>query len=359
MSTITRMQSRMTPWDYARWRQRILLKAAVTTLAVLILLVYLLPLGYGIVTSLKTKDQFTDPQAGLLPSVPKTYEYEGQTYEVFVVPTDAGDKEMALVKKGRRSSSFIDPQNPEAGLIEWEGFWNKLKRVDEFAPQWKNYEKAYTMIDFFRLLGNTIMYAFVTMIGAVTSAAVVAYGFARFRFPFKNILFIILMSTIVLPPQVTLIPQYAFFTRALHWSGSWKPLMIPAYFGNAYNIFLLRQYFLTIPRELEEAAKIDGAGPFRTLISVILPQAVPALTAVSLFHFFFAWNDFFQPLLYLSGQRNKVPMAVGLHFFNGIYNREPQLILAASIMTLVLPLIIFFIAQRVFIQGIVITGVEK
>jgi multiple sugar transport system permease protein len=105
--------------------------------------------------------------------------------------------------------------------------------------------------------------------------------------------------------------------------------------------------------------RIDGAGPIRTLISVILPQAVPALTAVSLFHFFFAWNDFFNPLLYLSGQRDKVPMAVGLHFFNGIYNREPQLILAASIMTLVLPLTIFFIAQRIFIQGIVITGVEK
>jgi multiple sugar transport system permease protein len=94
--------------------------------------------------------------------VPKTYKYEGQSYEVFSVPTETGDKEMALVKKGRKSSFFVDPQNPEAGLIEWEGFWNKLERVNEFAPQWKNYKNAYEMIKFFRLLGNTMMYAFVS-----------------------------------------------------------------------------------------------------------------------------------------------------------------------------------------------------
>ncbi len=167
------------------------------------------------------------------------------------------------------------------------------------------------------------------------------------------------MSTIILPPAVTLVPTYAVFVKVLGWGGTWLPLIVPQMFGNAYNVFLLRQYFLTIPREMEEAAMVDGAGRIRTFVSVILPQAVPALTAVALFHFFFAWNDFFGPLIYRAGNRQANPITVGLTEFNGLYNSEPQLILAAAIISMILPLTIFFLAQRVFIQGIVITGVDK
>jgi multiple sugar transport system permease protein len=155
------------------------------------------------------------------------------------------------------------------------------------------------------------------------------------------------------------VPTYAFFVKVLGWGGTWLPLIVPQMFGNAYNVFLLRQYFLTIPREMEEAALVVGAGRIRIFISVILPQAVPALTAVALFHFFFAWNDFFGPLIYLAGNRRANPITVGLAEFNGLYNTEPQLILAAAIISMILPLTIFFLAQRVFIQGIVITGVDK
>ncbi|RMG87139.1 MAG: carbohydrate ABC transporter permease, partial [Chloroflexi bacterium] len=218
---------------------------------------------------------------------------------------------------------------------------------------------AWNTIDFPRLLGNTLMYGIVTMIGTLVASSMVAYGFARFRFPFRNTLFIIVISTIILPPAVTLVPTYAFFVTVLGWGGTWLPLIIPQMFGNAYNIFLLRQYFMTIPTEMEEAARIDGAGPIRTFISVILPQARPALTAVALFHFFFAWNDFFGPLIYLAGNRQANPITVGLTEFNGIYSTEPQLILAAAIISMILPLAIFFMAQRVFIQGVVITGVDK
>ena len=133
------------------------------------------------------------------------------------------------------------------------------------------------------------------------SGIVVAYGFARFRFPFKNVLFIILIATIILPFQVTLIPPYVIFTK-LGWNGTWLPLIVPHFFANAYNVFLLRQYFMSIPRDLDEAAMIDGASPFRILRSIIVPLSVPAIVAVSLFHFFFAWNDFFVPLLYLVEQ---------------------------------------------------------
>ena len=199
------------------------------------------------------------------------------------------------------------------------------------------------------------MYAGITTIAATFSAAIVAYGFARFKFPFQNVLFIVLISTIILPPQVTLVPTYAFFFQ-LGWVGTWLPLIVPQFFSNAYNVFLLRQYFMTIPTSLEEAARIDGAGPIRTFVSVILPQAVPALIAVSLFHFFFAWNDFFGPLIYLAGSADINPIAVGLFRFNGLYSSEPQLIQAASILTMIIPLLIFFFAQRFFMQGIVLTG---
>ena len=130
----------------------------------------------------------------------------------------------------------------------------------------------------------------------MASAVCVAYGFSRFRFPGRNGLFLLMLATIILPFQVTLIPQYAVFLQ-LGWVGTWLPLIVPHFFSNAYNVFLLRQYFLTIPRELDEAAMIDGAGSFRILRSVIIPQAKAAIVAVSLFHFFWAWNEFFLPLV--------------------------------------------------------------
>ena len=345
--------------EIARQRRDLLMKAAVTFIALFLLAVYIMPLIYGVVTSLKTKAQAADPSAPLLPSTAVTFEYEGDDFDVLQVPTETGLQQWALVKKGRRVSQFIDPANPDAGVIEWEGNWRALEAVWVSSVEWDNYPKAWNTIDFPRLLFNTLAYAFITMAGTVAASSCVAYGFARFNFPFKNVLFIILIGTIVLPPAVTLVPTYAFFANVLGWTGTWLPLYIPQMFGNAYNVFLLRQYFLTIPREMEEAAQIDGAGRIRTFASVILPQAIPALTAVSLFHFFFAWNDFFGPLIYLAGNRSANPITVGLTEFNGLYSTETQLILAAAIISMILPLTIFFLAQRVFIQGIVITGVDK
>jgi len=357
---MTKVKKRATPdYEIAKQRRDLLLKAGITLLALVILSVYLMPLAYGVITSLKTKAQASDPTAPLLPAEAITFDYEGDSYDVLLVPTESGIQEWALVQKGRSRSSFVDIHNPEAGLIEWEGNWRGLKPLREFAIQWGNYPQAWNTIDFARLLFNTLMYAFITMIGTVIASAFAAYGFARFRFPLKNVLFMVLIATIVLPPAVTLVPTYAFFVNVLGWGGTWLPLIIPQMFGNAYNIFLLRQYFLTIPREMEEAAMIDGAGRIRTFVAVILPQAIPALTAVSLFHFFFAWNDFFGPLIYLAGNRDANPITVGLTEFNGLYSSETQLILAAAVISMALPLAIFFMAQRVFIQGIVVTGVDK
>ncbi len=340
----------------ARKQKALLIKFGITSLAVLLLSLWVMPLFYGIVTSLKTKEQISDPKASILPAAAITVEFEGKEYDVYSVPFEDGTvRELALYKKGRQASTFIDPNNLSAEPIEWEGIWRQLEQARTVSPTWSNYPEAWNTVKFGRMLWNTFFYATVGMIGAVSSAAIVAYGFSRFDFPFKNVLFIILISTIILPPQVTSVPTYAFWV-SLDMVPSWWPLIIPMFFSNAYNVFFLRQFFLTIPREMEEAAKIDGAGPLRTFWSVILPQSGPALVAISLFHFFFAWNDFFGPLIYLTGARDQVPITVGLTFFNGIYASQPQLIQAASIMTLIIPLAIFFFAQRYFVQGIVITG---
>lgn len=345
-------------WRRRQKRRIVLVKLATTAMAAALLAVFLMPMGYAFVTSLKSGQQATDPTAPILPAEAVTYPYEGRDVEVLSVAIDGQVRDLAIIEKGRQESVFIDPADPEAGPIVWEGAWRTLEPIREQSWQWSNYREAWDFISFPRLLFWTLLYAFVTMVGAVMSSAFVAYGFARFRFPGRGVLFIVLIGSIILPPAVTLIPQYAAFT-AIGWTGTWLPLMVPLMFGTAYNVFLLRQYFLTIPREMEEAASIDGAGPVQTFFQVILPQAVPALTAVALFHFFFTWNDFFGPLVFLAGNRDIVPISVGLSFFNGTYSSQPNLIMAASFIALVIPLIIFFFSQRVFLSGIVVSGAEK
>jgi multiple sugar transport system permease protein len=214
------------------------------------------------------------------------------------------------------------------------------------------------VIAFGRLLFNTFAIAIIGTVGTLISCTAVAYGFSRFRFRGRSGLFLLLLSTIILPFQVTLIPTFAVFL-SLHWTGTWLPLLIPHFFANAYNVFLLRQYFVTIPRELDEAAMLDGASPLRVLLSVIIPQSVPVLTAVGLFHFFWAWNDFFGPLIYLQGNVEAQPLSVGIAVFNALYSQKPTLIQAAAVLSMAVPVAIFFVAQRAFMRGVVITGVEK
>lgn len=331
----------------------------VTTLSAVLLVIFLSPFLYMVFTSLKTQDQISVLGAPLWPAAPAFYEYEGEQLEVFVVPLPDGSTEnLAMLKPGRQVSLMVDPANPEADPIEWEGNWRGLERPWVWSPAWSNYVEVWESINFPVLLMNTTMYAIVSNIGVLISCTLVAYGFSRFEFPGRDFLFIVLISTIFLPATVTVIPTYTFFVM-IGWVGSWLPLIVPTFFANAYDTFLLRQYFMTLPKALDEAAMIDGAGPFRILWSVILPQSYPALMAITVFHIVYAWNDFFGPLIYLSSAREKWPVSIALSTFNGIYGQRPELIQAASLMTLILPLLLFIAAQRFFIQGIVVTGVEK
>ena len=332
--------------------------ASVTLFGLLVVSAYLMPLGYMAATSLKDAAQVSESGAPLYPAKPATFSWQGQDYPVYNVPTAEGMRRWALVDPRREDATFIDPAHPETGPIEWQGRWRTLDQAWQFSLALENFVTVWNQINFGRLLFNTFTIALLGTIGTLLSSIAVAYGFSRFRFRGRNALFLLLLATIILPVQITLIPTFAVFL-ALGWTGTWLPLIVPHFFANAYNVFLLRQYFVTIPREMDEAAMMDGANPLRILTSIIVPQSIPVLVAVGLFHFFWQWNDFFLPLIYLQGNVDAQPLSVGIASFNALYSQKPTLIQAAAVMSIIVPVVIFFFAQRAFMRGIVITGVEK
>jgi multiple sugar transport system permease protein len=334
-------------------------RIGVTLFTASLAMIFLLPLAYMVLTSAKDSAQMTALNAPLWPASPQMYTAaDGQTYQIYEVPTAAGVQNLALEKPGRIQSTFIDPATGQE--VGWQGNWRSLSPAWALDVKLDNFTQVLDVLNFPALLRNTLVVAILGTIGAVTSAVVVAYGFARFRIPGRNGLFLLMIMTIILPFQVLLIPQYIGF-KAIGWTGTWLPLIVPHFFANAYNVFLLRQYFLTLPRELDQAAQVDGASPLRILWSVIVPQAWPAIIAVALFHFFFTWNDFFAPLVYLSGHPELATMTVGLQAFSAVYAGSGSgfLTQAAALLALIVPVAIFFFAQRVFMRGVVISGVEK
>ena len=340
--------------------RRMMITASVTLFALMLVAAFLLPFAYGTITAFKNKEQIvTSARGSILPVSPVKFTYNEQLYDVFEVPMPDGEvRTLALIRAGRNDSTFVDPANPEAGEIFWEGRWRTLQQEMTLDPQFGNFQQVWNGINFPILLRNTGVIALVGTIGTLISCILVAYGFARFPIPGKSILFMLLIGTIILPRQVTLVPTYAFFSL-IGWTGTWLPLIVPHFFANAYNVFLLRQYFMTLPRELDEAAVIDGAGPFRVLLWVIIPQSWPVIVTVSLFHIVFAWNDYFEPLIYLLGRPDLQPISVGIQRFNFIYDQQPHLIQATALLGLAVPVLLFFLAQRFFMRGVVITGVEK
>jgi multiple sugar transport system permease protein len=330
----------------------------VTLVAVLLVAAFLSPLLRAATSAIKSPEQLGQSGAPLLPSDIATIEIDGEDVELFNVPLDGTVRELALVKRGRTESQFADPANLAAAPIIWQGSWRTLEPVWILAPHWENFGRVWDLIDYPRLLFNTVVIALISTIGTLISCTLVAYGFARFRFPGRGLLFTLVIATVFLPAAVTVIPTYTIFVK-LGWVGTWLPLLVPAFFANAYDVFLMRQYFLTIPTEMDEAAAIDGAGPLRTLWSVLLPQAWPVVIAVAIFHLVYSWNDFFGPLIYLSSKPDLQPLAVGLARFNGVHYRDPGLIQAGTLMTLIIPVVAFLLTQRFFTRGIVITGVDK
>lgn len=223
-------------------------------------------------------------------------------------------------------------------------------------PQWSNYTAALTALPFGRYMLNTAIITALTIVGHVLSCTLIAYAFARLRAPGRDTLFLIVLATMMLPYPVTMVPLYVIF-KNLGWINTFLPLTAPAFFGSAFYIFLLRQYFLTLPRDFEDAARIDGANTLQILWLIMAPLALPALATVAIFSFQAAWNDFLPPLLYLQ-KPDLYTVTLGLQFFRSTYTTNWAYLMAASLVTSLPVIIVFFVAQRFFVEGITLSGVK-
>jgi multiple sugar transport system permease protein len=225
-------------------------------------------------------------------------------------------------------------------------------------PQWQNYPDALNnpSFKFLLFLQNSLYYAVASTIGIVISCSFVAYAFARLRWWGRDFWFVVTLSTMMIPYPVTLIPLFLIF-KEIGWVGTFKPLIVPNFLGTAFYIFLLRQFFLSIPLDLSDAARIDGASEFGIFSRIVLPLAKPALTTVALFTFLYAWNDFLGPLIFLN-DGSKYTLAVGLAAFRGQNRTQWDLMMAASTVVTMPIVILFFFAQKQFIQGITLTGMK-
>jgi multiple sugar transport system permease protein len=223
-------------------------------------------------------------------------------------------------------------------------------------PSWSNYPDAVNYIDFFLYLRNTLIIAFAATAGVLISSSMVAYSLSRIPWPGRNILFILTVATLMLPFQVTLVPLFIVF-KNLGWVGDFRPLIVPHFFGGALYIFLLRQFFMTLPMELSEAARIDGASEFRIYASVILPLAKPALATVAIFEFIARWRDYLGPLIYLNDQK-LYTLSLGIYQYRSQYGAEWGLLMAASVLITLPIILLFFFLQKTFVQGIALTGIK-
>ncbi|MCY0925564.1 carbohydrate ABC transporter permease [Streptomyces sp. H27-H1] len=224
--------------------------------------------------------------------------------------------------------------------------------------EWDNYAKVWDTPGFLTWWRNTLLYAGLGTLLTVVSSVPVAYALAKFRFRGRRLSLLLVIAMMMLPPQVVVIPMYLFWAKQLDLSGTLWPLIIPMAFGDAFSIFLLRQFLLTIPNEYLDAAKVDGCGELRTLLRVVLPMAKPGIAAVALFQFFAAWNDYFGPQIYASDNPAAWTLSYGLESFKGAHHTNWNLTMAATVLVMAPVIVLFFFAQKAFVEGVTLTGVK-
>jgi multiple sugar transport system permease protein len=220
--------------------------------------------------------------------------------------------------------------------------------------EWRNYIAGWTVLPFNTFLKNSLIVTLANVVGNLISCSLVAYGFARLRGRGRDFLFLLLLATLMIPREVTIVPRFLLFQRAGLVNTLW-PLILPAWFGYPFFIFLLRQFFMSIPQDLDEAARIDGASSLRILTSVILPLSKPALATVAVFAFIGNWTNILDPLIYIRSQE-LYTLALGLNLFRGVNLIQFNLLMAVSLITLLPVLVVFFVSQRLFVQGVTLTG---
>lgn len=233
--------------------------------------------------------------------------------------------------------------------------------TSDLVPQtweWGNYVKVFEAPGFLTWWKNSLMYAGLGTVLTVVSSVPVAYALAKFRFRGRNLSLMLVISMMMLPQQVVIIPMYLFWSKQLDLTGTLWPLIVPLAFGDAFSIFLLRQFLLTIPNEYLDAAKVDGCGEFRTLIRIVLPMAKPGIAAIALFQFFALWNDYFGPQIYASENPAAWTLSYGLESFKGAHQTNWNLTMAATVLVMAPVILVFFFAQKAFVEGVTLTGVK-
>lgn len=223
---------------------------------------------------------------------------------------------------------------------------------------WENYAKVWDTPGFLTWWRNTLLYAGLGTLLTVASSIPVAYALATFRFRGQRVSLLLVIAMMMLPPQVVIIPMYLFWAKQLDLSGTLWPLIIPLAFGDAFSVFLLRQFLLTIPGEYLDAARVDGCGELRALLRVVLPMAKPGIAAVALFSFFSLWNDYFGPQIYASDNPAAWTLSYGLESFKGAHHTNWNLTMAATVMVMAPVIVLFFFAQKAFVEGVTLTGVK-
>jgi multiple sugar transport system permease protein len=236
-------------------------------------------------------------------------------------------------------------------------------QIFEMPPKWipspfrlQNYVEALTTIDFFRFFRNTLIITVSCLFGALFSSSIGAYSYARLDWPGRKLFFSLLLASMMLPGAVTLIPTFIGW-RFADLINTYVPLILPVWFGSAFDIFLLRQFYSTIPKDMDEAAYVDGAGPWTIFSRIIIPLSRPPLIVIGLFSFMNSWNDFMGPLVYLNEER-KFTLALGLQMFQSLHSAQWHLLMAASTVVILPVIVVFFIGQRYFIEGITLTGIK-
>ncbi|MFF7363081.1 ABC transporter permease subunit [Streptomyces sp. NPDC008125] len=224
--------------------------------------------------------------------------------------------------------------------------------------EWENYRRVFDTPGFLTWWRNTLLYAGAGTVLTVVSSVPVAYALAKFRFKGRKLSLMLVVSMMMLPPQVVIIPMYLFWAKQMDLSGTLWPLILPMAFGDAFSIFLLRQFLLTIPDEYLDAARIDGCGELRTLLRVVLPMAKPGIAAIALFQFFAAWNDYFGPQIYASENPAAWTLSYGLESFKGAHHTDWNLTMAATVLVMAPVIAVFFFAQKAFVEGVTLTGVK-
>ncbi len=370
LSVVGRSTLRNLSWQEKKRRKRLSKQIKLHLALVTGAIVFSVPFYWLVTTSLKPDERTNQFPPDIIPMKQSSVKIAGKNHQVYLLKEHGSEIKVIKIAELESDKWQVAPihaaKNSKSRAYMSQDNSIIVARADikpDLHPilLWKNYSDALAFLPAeysrgLRPLWNTIYVTLLTIIGTVLSSSMVAFAFARLKWPGRDVLFVVLIATMMIPPAVTMLPVFLIF-RSMNWIDTLRPLWVPALFGSAFNVFLLRQFFMTIPNELEDAAKIDGCSYFMIYWKIMLPLIKPALAAITIFAFMGSWNNFMGPLIYISSPEN-MTLAYALQLFQGTHGGEPAMMMAAATLVMLPVLGVFFFTQRYMIQGVTLTGIK-